>query len=353
MAGTEPLSLDEAVRLAVDSSPEMELARLRLAQADLAFDQADNIAGSIKEKDATTWDLRLAREYNPVAARNALEYAEKDLLLVERRVRLSVSGAYYEALKAESMLSAARAGRERAEKHLERARLLYEAGKVARVDVLAAETGVAAARTGVVSADKAVRMAHMALNRAIGLAPGDRRSLSSRGPDTDDSASRTSLRSTVTSDAVDIGGLVAAALPERLDVSTASVAAEQARLYLEMASGFYTANVWTVRQAAISVQSADIALKQAKSRAELEIRLSHLSLLGAAERYDMTAGTVENAAEGVRISGIRHDAGAGTAFECVAAEAVYRQAQAEHIQAGYDFSLAVARFDFIREGGQF
>ncbi|MGE5483731.1 MAG: TolC family protein [Ignavibacteriales bacterium] len=348
----ETLSLEDAVRLAIDSSPEMELARLRLAQAMLDFDTADEIAGSIEEDQATTWDLKLAREYNPVAARNALEYAERDLALVEKRVRLSVSGAYYDVLKAESMLAAVKAGQERAEKQLEHGRALLEAGKAARADVLAAETGVAAARTAVVSSEKALEMAVMALTQVAGLATGEKRRLSTRGPASGDLRAGADALSEVAKDPGHIDELVASVLPKRLDVSAASTAAEQARLYLEVAGEFYTANVWTVRQAEIRVQSADIALKQAKSEAELEVRLAYLSLLEAAGRYEMTAKTVENAAESVRISGIRYDAGVGTALECVAAETLYRQAQAEHIQAEYDFSLANARFEFITDGGQ-
>lgn len=353
---TEPLSLEDAVLLAVHSSPEMELARLRLGQAILDFDTADETADSIKEDQVTTWDLKLAKEYNPVAARNTLEYAKRDLALVEKRVRLSVSRAYYDVLKAESMLAAAKAGQERAERQFEYAQALFQAGEAARVDVLAAETGVAAARTDVVSSEKALEMAVMALNQVTGLAPGERPRLSTRVPASGVSAQPATAPSgalPVTMRAPGyIEGLVASVLPERLDVSFAAAAADQARLYLEVAREFYTSNVWTVRQAELNAQSAAIALMQVRRAAELEVRLAHLSLFEAAGRYEMTAKTVESAAESVRIAGIRYEAGVGTALECVAAETVYRQAQAEHIQAEYDFSLANARFEFIAGGGQ-
>ena len=343
-AGPSPLDLETAYRQALDTSPTMAQYRLKLAQAELSYEKASETARGIKEEYISTLDLRLLKYYYPVVALDGLNNAKKACSMAEKSLRLSVSKAFYDVLKAESTVAAAEAGLARAESQLKTTQAMFEAGLVAKTDVLTAEVGVANARVAVVSAAKLRDMAQMSLNQLMGVDLNRKYTV-------DPEADNQEVASAAI-DEIDIESIVSSVLPKRLDVSQASDALNQARLYLEITGAYYAPNVWTVRQASMSVDSAAIALDLVKKAAELEIRLAHQTLLEAAKRYEMSKKAMEQAEENLRLANLRYESGVGTLLEIVTAEAMLKQVQAQLIQARYDFSLAKAQFDFVKEGGQ-
>ena len=341
LASDEPtvLSLDQAYARALESSAVAARSKLAVKQAELSADEAVETAKSIREEYVNTWELAVAKYYSPDSARSALERTGMSDDLTSKSLRLSVTESYYNVLKAGAMLKAQQAGVKRAEEQLRTARAMFDAGMVAKTDVLAGEVAVSSARVSLASASKGLKMAKMSLNQLLGYELSRELSLSAGF--------------TYTSLAVeDLDGIVSAAMEKRLDVKSASETVRLAERYRDISRQFFTPNVWKVRQAEINVESAALGYDLARQAAELEIRLSYEALLEADERYHLTQKTLEQANESLRLAQLRYEAGVGTSLEVTSADSMLRQIEAQAIQSQFDHALAKARFEFLKEGGQ-
>ncbi|NPV70563.1 MAG: TolC family protein [Firmicutes bacterium] len=338
-AGETPvLSLEDAYQQALKSSTVIAQSRLAVKQAELSADQAEETAHSLDERFVTTWDLRLVKYYNPENAASALETARTSDEITRKQMQLTVADAYYNVLKAEAMFNAQVAGVKRAEEQLESAKASFEAGLVPRTDVLAAEVGVSSAKVSLASASKARDMAVMSLNQLLG----------------NDLSRKVAVAAEFKYDtpkAGDPSQVVANALGKRLDIRKASESLRMAELYHKLALDHFSPNVWTVKQAAINVESTRLGLDIARQAAELEIRLQHQSLLEADERYHLTVKSLEQASENLRLAQLRYDSGVGTSLEVTSADSTLRQIEAQAIQAQFDYALAAAKWEFLKEGG--
>ncbi|MGE5483970.1 MAG: TolC family protein [Ignavibacteriales bacterium] len=333
------LTLDQAYARALECSTVVAQSKLAVKQAELEADEAVKTARGIEEEYVTTWELALVKYYNPDSAKSALETARMSNDLTAKSLRLSVAESYYGVLKADAMLKAQQAGLKRAEEQLKTAQAMFDAGMVARTDVLAAEVGVSGARVGVASASKALTMARMGLNQLLGYDLSREMSLSA------------GFRYTGLSP-VDLSGVVSLAMEKRLDIRSASEAVRLATLYRDLSLKHFTPNVWTVRQAEINIESKALSHDLARQAAELQIRLGYETLLEADERYQLTQKTLEQAQENLRLATLRYEAGVGTSLEVTTADSMLREIEAQAIQAQFDYALATAKFDFLREGGQ-
>ncbi|MCR4399057.1 MAG: TolC family protein, partial [Firmicutes bacterium] len=165
--GDAELTLEAAYQQALASSTLVAAAKLSLRRAELFADQTEETARDIELSYVGNWDLVLLKRYYPESAASSLESARLALDSTEKYLRLSVSEAYYNVLKAEATLRAQQAGMRRAEEQLATASAMFDAGMVPRTDVLAAEVGVSSARAAEAAASRALRMAVMALNQVL------------------------------------------------------------------------------------------------------------------------------------------------------------------------------------------
>jgi outer membrane protein TolC len=209
-----PLSLDEAVALALASNPDLRAAAARIAEAEakvgeatslfypqigarLAYARTDNPAQAfamILNQRRFTPDLNFndpgatqnvrpevvgvlplfngGRDYHSrEATLLGVQAAKLERLALRNALTDAVIGAYYAVVAAPEQVAAARSSVEAVTSALEQARTRYGAGTALRADVLSLEVRQAEAREGEVRAENGVELARTGLRTLLALAP--------------------------------------------------------------------------------------------------------------------------------------------------------------------------------------
>ncbi|RLC45278.1 MAG: hypothetical protein DRH70_07835 [Candidatus Coatesbacteria bacterium] len=106
--------------------------------------------------------------YSHKQAKTGVGIAKEQLEGTKQDVALGVARAYYSVLQAQRLLGVAKLTQQAMEAHRKTAKHFYEAGAVAKVDLLQAEVRLAEAQQGVIKASNAVETAKAAFNNSLG-----------------------------------------------------------------------------------------------------------------------------------------------------------------------------------------
>ena len=98
---------------------------------------------------------------------------------------------------------------------------------------------------------------------------------------------------------------------------------------------------WTGRsQAKANARIAEYELEQAKMNVQVEIRQLHTSLVEAAERAVVSAETIVQSQEELRLARERFRVGAGTTLDVIVAQVNLANSRGQEVQAMCDFLIA-------------
>jgi outer membrane protein TolC len=104
-----------------------------------------------------------------------------------------------------------------------------------------------------------------------------------------------------------------------------------------------------VKQAVADNHEVELAYDQMKEQIELEVRQAYFDYLESGERLEASQKTIEQAEEGLKIARLRYGGGVGTQLEVLSAESALTQAKTNHVQATHDAAIAV--FQLLRVSG--
>ncbi|MCL5045737.1 MAG: TolC family protein [Actinobacteria bacterium] len=345
---TLALSLDQAKELALKQNPSVELADLKVKRAEIAADKMRRAASGVSQAESAldrwpagvplpatlsgidTYDTQTVKVLKDQAAL-AVTWAEKGARLAREGLKMAVEKAYYDVIKAGENLKAAQDGLARARQLKAQAEQAVNAGTAAKNDLLAAGVQVASAQSALSMAQKGQEIALMTLNKTLGNNLKAPLKLTTGliyepvGP-------------------VDVDARIAQALDKRLEMAQARGNLEIKRLTLELAEKYYTPNVDVYKTDELDVREAEIALDQKTQDVRLEVQQAYVTLTGAEERVGVAAKGLDLARESFRLANVRYQAGVTTSYEVTAAQAALSQAEAQAIQALYDYNLAKGIF---------
>ena len=100
-----------------------------------------------------------------------------------------------------------------------------------------------------------------------------------------------------------------------------------------------------VNQAQVSLDQIRTNQAQLIDGIKLEVKSAVFDLEAAHQLIEAQEGIVEQAAEGLRIANVQHEAGLITGVELTDVELSHTQAQVNHLQAIHDYIIAVARLE--------
>lgn len=197
---SQPLTLKDAIRVALQRHPSVAIAKNQVEQARARQLRAEaryfpTISPSVNyinqqtrtalpgfgtrigKIDETRSDIALRqtvfdsgqREITAAQARRALEAAEQGYREAIQQKVLSVTTAYYELLRRRALLRVAEANVERAQQTVDVVRAQVEVGVAAQKDVLQAEAELANAQVGLIQARNQVRLAEANLRSELGV----------------------------------------------------------------------------------------------------------------------------------------------------------------------------------------
>jgi len=372
-----PLSLDEAITLALANNLGYRSAKIAVGAAEARLREAESPRLPVLAvRDTYQYANPVATLQTPIGSLPfspnstnvpllALQYSLFDGGLTAARVGEAASGlaaaratervargeviaaaskAYYDLMAAMRLADVANHAVDLAEGHLKQAQALYDNGQIPKADVLRAQTELANQRVNAIGAKNAVALAQVALDDVLNVpqtnlyAPTDRLS---------DELPAFNLDAILGSARTSRGEILAA----EAAVSAARRAVDEARANSWPQVGVTLADgntqpavvngyhnqfsvglnaVWTlfdhdytagrIAAARSGVRQAEIALEQLRDGVELQVRQAYLNANEAAARVAAAKQLVTSADESLRVAQVRYRGGVGTALELQDAE---------------------------------
>ncbi len=394
-----PLTLEQAIQIALEKSPILSAARSSIAAAEARVRQAESAylpqisaAGEYArtrnetqtglfpaspEKDSYQAGLSLTQHlydfgrtgglvdqsrYRLVSGQNELEVVTHALV---RDVKLS----FFEALKKQQLVAVDAEAAQLKKRHLEQAKALYQQGMRPRIDVTRSEVEVSKSALSLLQSEYAHQQAMVTLERLMGNAPGKGAYTLSEG-----------TRDPRLPDA--LPGLLSSALEKRPDLRDieAQMRAAEALLMSAKGASWPQANAggayqysgtefplnerweagvllkWELftgfeRSGKIKESEADIRrLKALMENRKLtvfeEVIQAHLKIHETAEAHKTALLALFQAGENLKMAEGRYQAGLSNIIELLDAEVLYTQTRSAVVQTLYDHSKAWAVLEY-------
>ncbi|MCS6861223.1 MAG: TolC family protein [Abditibacteriales bacterium] len=398
------LSLDQAVHIALQNNPRLKAAMARVGQAEarlgaakaargfhlnlqstairsgpeVSFSLAPFGAGEVVVSPTFRYihSLQLQKNVYDGGRRSAQqsiaaigrEVAQRGLQQTRDDITLEVKVAYFEVLRARRLREVGQETLKAAEEHLRVTKARFQAGVTAKFDVLRSEAEVEDARQRLIDDEALVAFAEAQFNTVLGrplMTPVNIASVEDMPVMTVTLEKALETAHThrpellALQQQVDIAQqqirLARAGWKPNLDVvsnydRTRATAFQRSTAYALTAvltvplfdSGLARAQV---AEAQKSLKEAEQHVESVRQRVELEVKQAYLNLSRARQRRVTAEKQLAAAAESLRVSEVRYNAGVGTNVEVTDARVAWTRARWNQVNALYDYLVALAQLE--------
>lgn len=302
-------------------------------------------------------------------AKLAEKSADLGVTNTEQQIKLNATTGYYSVLQTRNLVGLREESLERLTAHLKNVEAQYNAGTVAKSDVLRSEVEKADAEQNLIIAQNSYELAVSNLNNIISL-PLDTPLV------VKDELKYQKFDKTLEE-------CIAFALEHRPDLVQAQLNVESAKAQIKVAGSGNKISLaatasknWTgsefpgddkdtwavgvsasynlfdsgltkgqVRGAQAGHTKAQEQLRQAKDSAQLEVRQAYLNMLEAEKRIETSNVAVTKAEEDYKIAQVRYSAGVGTNLDVIDSQVALTTAKTNYVQALYDYNTSRAKLD--------
>lgn len=412
----QPLTLKDAIRIALQKHPSVAIAKNQLEQAKARRVQVEaryfptlspsvsyvnqqtrtalpGFGTRVGKIDETRSDIALRqtvfdsgqREISAAQARRSVESAEQAYREAVQQKVLSVTTAYYELLRRMALQRVAEANVQRAQQTVDVTKAQVEVGVAAQKDVLQAEAELANAQVSLIQARNQVRLAEASLRNELGIGQEVPLQMAEVG---DAEAEQLPPLSSLEE-------YLKEAFAQRPDYQRQRVSSEIQRLSLRLAeieSGIQVQSDFTygrriepdpgdtrsfsitatyplfdggatraaVREARAGYDSALQQLEQLKLTVRLDVEQAYLTRAEAQERLNAAKKALEAARVNYQAALESRKEGVSSLIEVINAQVALVNAETSYVQAIYDLLGADARlqraigkdYAFSEGGGQ-
>lgn len=392
------LTLDEAVRLALENHPRIKAADQRVGAQQAVVRQelgayyptismdssyrttlsSGTVTVSQEAFDVfssrTNFDMVLynfgKREGTVQSARNTLEASVNDFRTTEDQIVLAVKEAYYGYLAAQALVRVSEETVKDRELLVRQAQGFYEVGTRPRIDVARAESNLFSARADLIAAQNAVRVAWVTLKNAMGVPDYPERPLAVERAITPVGVTLPEAKETAFSTRPELKGFEARRKSQDQRIAVARrnhlpdilfhadygrqnssrggdtfplqpVWTVQLRLTIPIFEGFRTTH--KIEEELRNYYSVQAQEEEQKQQIALEVEQSYLGVLESQERIKATEAAVRAAKENLDLANGRYQVGVGSIIEITEAQTLYTDAQTNYIRSLYDYKVAEAR----------
>lgn len=323
------------------------------------------------------------REANLNRAQATSDAVGHTLVRTKQSVVFQVESAYLNVLRQEQLVRVSEENLKRDRRQLERIVESNRVGALSLADVYRQQSQVAADELGLINAQNAFDKANADLVALIGLNVADEyrfadATISTTLDSTELGAVRVKYR--------DLGVLTNTALSarpdllsakENLDASSSSVTIARSgyfptlsataglngnneefsrmfdyktifwglRLSWTLFDGFATNQA--IQSAAASERNAEISVAQAKRNISVEVKKALLDLDAAMKQYEVSQKGLTSASEDRKIAEERYNLGAGTLLDLLVASANFVSAEANVVNASYNYIIAKRNVEYV------
>lgn len=384
------LSLSDSVKLALDNNPAIKMAQSDQDRSGWSLDEAETAkmptlslgsSYNLKQSNPTAGgndinnSLRLSWQlYSGGRIEGQIDQAKQNVksaqIGVEKakdQVRQDATTTYYAVLQAGSLVSVNQQTVLNLEEHLKTVQAKYDAGVVAKSDVLRAEVELANARQNLIKVQNNYELAKISLLNTMMLDSNTELTLT-------DSLSYVKFDKSLDECLTLTGKNRPEIAQADISIAIAEKAVDTAASGRLPSVSLSASNGWSdgflpnndnwsvgvsaswnlfdagavsakVKQADASLSKAQEQAKQVKTNALLEVRQNYLSLGEAGKRLDTNAVAVDKAEEDLSIAREKYNAGVGTNLDVIDAQLALTQAKTNRIQALYDYNASLAKLN--------
>lgn len=398
------LTIEEAVRLALENQPRIRQARERIGAQKAVVGQqlatyypavthnntyrTSNTTGggdstSDRGFDRFTSQASVSmtlynfgkREGNVQSARETLEATRYDYQTTANDIVLAVKQAYYAYLQARAIVRVRQETVKSRELLVKQARGFFEVGTRAKIDVARAESDLYSAQSDLIAAENGVRVAWTTLKNAMGLPDlpelpvaedltVPRLDVSLEDAKRIAFAARPELKSFEAQRRAQDQRIAAARrghLPDLLFSANYGRTGSSPRGTTDRENTFPLQRSWSVQlslnipifdgfnttyrveEAVRNYYAVKAQEESQRQQVALDVEQSYVNLVNAQERVKATQAAEQAAKENLDLANGRYQVGVGSIIEVTDAQALYTDAQTRHIQAIYDVKIAEAQ----------
>jgi outer membrane protein TolC len=312
------LTLEDAIRLALDNGATVKTARLDERLAEIALMEL-----RAQGDENVSAETMQARE-------KAYKDAQEAVIEAMKSTAISVEKSYYSMMKALQRVASAERSLEAKVLQLEVVSLKFDAGIEPKSALDAAQEGVKTAEKQLASAKFALETEQIRFNSSLGL----------------DLAAKVVLVDEFPYKPVEITleESIAYALENRDDIQTRVLAVEEAKKSLERTEQIPGHTKIDIEKANISLAKAEMQLASTRTNAMVAVRGAYASLQTAADNVESAMESLRKAEEALEKAKARYEAGLATLNAVNDAEAAVVEAEIRLAQSVYDYNAANADF---------
>ena len=399
----DSLTLADSVNTALANNPIMKIARENIEKSKATIDEATSLGmpklsiqgvytrldqvpvadfngNSIElgKQDSRIADLVLTQPIDVFSivktgrqiAKLSKSSTQYDLDQATNDVTLNTKTAFFNVLRAQAFQKVQEDTVYQLDAHLKDAQLHYDAGTIARFDVLRAETELANARQGLIASRNGVELAKSALNNVTGkplttlielVEPADPGFPTIELAACTDAACRwrpevlsanTRVRmADQTKRVTNLAGKPRFNLQwdynRNFDATLFNPRENSWKAYLTTSISVFDGGA---TKAAVDMASSDAAnarsaQQQITDAVTLDVQQSYLSLNESEDRIQVAEKGLEQAKEAMRLAQVRYQGGVSTQLEVLDARAALTQAETNHVNAQFDYQIALAKLE--------
>ena len=370
--GTDDYSISPANYLSPGAAALLKQANISVNDIDLGYKNTYVSAIGFIQAIYTGGSLQALKQSKQLA----LEAAKTEEVRVRQGVTNGVQVSYYNRKRAEEKQVVAEEAVSLTKDHMGRAEKLFNAGVVAKSDVLRSKVAVSEAELDLIRAKNAVELSLTAIEKAVGdtVTSAD---VSDGLPKRAASTLRQELRETPPD-------ALSTAYEKRQELKMYSLLSQQAEKVAKAAkgqllpqivgaAGYYTvddsffptdndefkvglAATWTIydsgrvkaqtNQAKAQARELLSRLSDMKTTVKLEVTQAELNLRSAESRLNVAEHQVQTSEEDYRIAKRRYDESVGTNLDVLDARLALTNSRTELVDALYDIRIAEANLQY-------
>ncbi len=353
---TGGLTLEEAIARVRTHSPILELARVQQDKAALEADQAAEAAENIPEDDVDNYTMAMVKYLYPYQAEVSSELARQKTAATREDLELQVEVVYRSLQMARRMARVTEAGMRVAREGLQVARDMHGAGMITWAEVLAAERDVEQIRSMWVSSGVGAERAALTLSMLLDLDADDNLELSGVEP------------RFLPPGGIDLDRQVRSALRNRYEIAEVNAMVDITRYRLDLVREYPTGlsfswpdlpfdlpfdppdngevdDEYALPIAELEYREAVLIRGLRRSEIEQQVRSLYLGMREAEQGVREAEIGLRAAEEAWRVAVLKFNAEKISRLDLLRVNLEKIQGEASHVNALYEYELAVARFN--------
>ncbi|MDF2874451.1 MAG: tolC 1 [Sporomusa sp.] len=382
------LSLEKSIEIALKNNPSIQIATEDKTRSVWGVDEAkagkmpsvslgssynyqgDSSNDSFSNNVRMNWQLYSGgrTEAQIDQAKLGVTTAELNVIKAKQQLKQDTTTGYYNVLETKNMVTVNEESVNNLQSHLTIVQAKYEAGVVAKSEVLRSEVELANAEQNLIKAQNQYELAVSSLLNTMNMDAGTEIQLAGE------------LK--YEADARTLPDAISLAKQNRPEIAQAKVSVDSAAKGIKIAESNKLPSVsmsastgwddsllpnndhnWSVgasaswnifdagvtkskiNQAESSLNKAKLQAEQTQDTIEQEVRQSYLNMKEAEKRLKTTDVAVNKANEDIYIAQETYKAGVGTNLDVIDAQLALTQAKTNHVQALYDYNVNKASLD--------